>query len=486
MPFLRRRLAFITIAIAIAALYLYKLNGAGALGPDEPRYAAIGRSMARTGDLVTPSLWGTPWFEKPPLLYWMTAAGTTLELGPDLCGRLPVALLSLAFLAVTFVLLKSEFGFRAAASTTALLATSAGWLAFSSLCLTDLPLAVFFSLAVFLSLPLMREQPKLCQVNQRFVLIGICFGLAVLAKGLVPIALALPLLWFLRRLWRTWWIALAAFVVVAGPWYVAVYLKNGYPFIEDFFLKHHLERLYSASLQHVQPWYYYLPVLLAGIFPWTPLLGIFFLRNRDWDARRRCLAAVVLWGLVLFSASLNKLPGYLLPLFPSLFALVASQFESKCIIQFSRFWLIACAVLAACIPLVAKILPFSMAQGKLSLSAAGTVSLTEFFYIFVPIVAVLIAKRSWAAPVLVLCIVAGGFYLKIVSYPVLDQEVSARGFWRSIKASSGRLCDGGVNRDWVYGISYYRGALLPACSGEHAELRLRTEGHGPPVILAGK
>ncbi len=486
MPFLRRHLAFITIAIAIAALYLYKLNGVGALGPDEPRYAAIGRSMARTGDLITPKLWGLPWFEKPPLVYWMTAAGTTLGLGPDLCGRLPVALLSLAFLAASFVLLKSEFGFRAAASTAALLATSAGWLAFSSLCLTDLPLAVFFSLAVFLSLPLMREPHKLTQVNRRFVLIGVSIGLAALAKGLVPIALALPLFWFLRRLWRKWWIAIAAFVVVAGPWYIAVYLNNGYPFIEDFFLKHHLERLYSATLQHVQPWYYYLPVLLAGIFPWTPLLGIFFLRNRAWDTRRRCLAAVVLWGLVLFSASLNKLPGYLLPLFPSLFALIASQFESKSTVQFSRAWLIACAVLAACVPFIAKILPVSMAQGRLSFQTVGTVSLTEFFYILVPIVAVLIAKRSWAAPVLVLCIVAGGFYLKIVSYPVLDEKVSARGFWRSIKASSDRLCDGGVNRDWVYGISYYRGALLPACTGGHAELRLRTEGHGPPVILPGK
>lgn len=486
MPFLRRHLALITVAAAISALYLYKLNGAGVLGPDEPRYAAIGRRMAQTGDLVTPRLWGSPWFEKPPLLYWMAAAGTSLGLGPDLCGRLPVALLSLAFLALCFVLLKREFGFRVGAAAMALLATSAGWLAFSSLCLTDLPLACFFSLAVFLSLPVLREQPKLVRLNRRFALIGVSIGLAALAKGLVPIALALPLLWFLRRFWRKWWIAVAAFIVIAGPWYVAVYVKNGYPFIEDFFLKHHLERLYSASLQHVQPWYYYLPVLLAGIFPWTPLLGIFFLRSKAWDSRRRCLAGVVLWGLLLFSASLNKLPGYLLPLFPSLFALIASQFESKCIIQFSRGWLVACAVLAACIPLIAKILPFSLEQGRLSFQAFGSISLTAFFYIFAPIVAVLIAKRSWAAPVLVLCIVAGGFYLKIVSYPVLDREVSARGFWRTIRSSSDRLCDGGVNRDWVYGISYYRGALLPACKGGQAELRLRTEGHGRPVILEGK
>ena len=71
----RRLLPLVTLAVAIAALYLYKLDGVGVFGPDEPRYAAIGRSMAQTGDLVTPQLWGAPWFEKPPLLYWMTAAG---------------------------------------------------------------------------------------------------------------------------------------------------------------------------------------------------------------------------------------------------------------------------------------------------------------------------------------------------------------------------------------------------------------------------
>ena len=486
MSFLRRHFALITVAVAISALYLYKLNGVGVLGPDEPRYAAIGRSMAATGDLVTPRLWGAPWFEKPPLLYWMTAAGADLGLGADLCGRLPVALLSLAFLAFAFVLLKCEFGFRASAASVALLATSAGWLAFSSLCLTDLPLAAFFSLAVFLTLPLLREQPELKLLNRRFALIGVCFGLAMLAKGLVPVALALPLLWFLRVFWRKWWIAIAASMVIAGPWYIAVYLKNGYPFLEDFFLKHHLERLYSAALQHVQPWYYYLPVLIAGIFPWTPLLGLLALRKSTWDARRRCLAAVVLFGLLLFSSSLNKLPGYLLPLFPSLFALIASQFESRPIVQFSRLWLVGCAALAACIPLIARILPFSLAQGRFSLAAPGVVSLTEFFYILVPIVAVLVARRTWAAPVLVLCIVAGGFYLKIVSYPVLDRNVSPRGFWRDSKSISGTLCDGGVNRDWTYGISYYRGGLLPACTGGHAEVRLRSEGHGRPVILPAK
>jgi len=101
---------------AIAGFYLYKLDGVGVLGPDEPRYLAIGRSMAQSGDWITPRLWGSPWFEKPPLLYWITAAGTAIGLNQELSGRLPMVLLSLAFLAGMFALLRREFGMQAAAA----------------------------------------------------------------------------------------------------------------------------------------------------------------------------------------------------------------------------------------------------------------------------------------------------------------------------------------------------------------------------------
>ena len=80
--------------VCLFFLYFFGLTRTGLLGPDEPRYAAIGRAMATTGDWITPRLWGAPWFEKPALLYWMTAAGFKAGLGVDLAPRLPVALAS--------------------------------------------------------------------------------------------------------------------------------------------------------------------------------------------------------------------------------------------------------------------------------------------------------------------------------------------------------------------------------------------------------
>src|ERR1035437_10037575 len=91
-------------------LYFYHLGATGLLGPDEPRYASIAREMARSGDWITPRLWGQPWFEKPALLYWMTGAAFRLGIGPDLAPRLPAALMAAGFLVFYGWILRREFG----------------------------------------------------------------------------------------------------------------------------------------------------------------------------------------------------------------------------------------------------------------------------------------------------------------------------------------------------------------------------------------
>lgn len=478
---LRRTLPLTTLALAIAALYLYDLNGVGMLSPDEPRYSAIGHAMAQSRDFVTPHLWGKPWFEKPALLYWMIAMGASMGLGPELAGRLPVALLSLAFLAGYFELLRREFGRRAAAASAALLGTSAAWLAFSGLGVTDIPLAVFFGLSMVIALPLVNGDGS--SATARFSAIGICLGLATLAKGFVPFALAIPFFWFLRSFWRKWWIAALWCCLVAAPWYFAVSVRNGVAFWDEFFIKHHLERLYSNSLQHVQPWYYYLPVLLASLFPWTPLLGLIPHERKDWDRRRLFLGAVALFGLMFFSLSRNKLPGYLLPLMPALFALIGAHFESKHLAQLKQGWLLACALLAALIPLLAFTIPRAL-EGETGTLwyQLGRINRTEAFYIAVPIAAVLLARRSWAPIVLVICVVGSGLYLKHALYPQLDQSVSARGLWRSLGSDQSHVCDAGLHRNWEYGLAFYNGDPIPACSGRAGETALKQQGNRVPTV----
>jgi 4-amino-4-deoxy-L-arabinose transferase-like glycosyltransferase len=478
---LRRYLPLFTLFVATASFYLYNLDAVGLLGPDEPRYAAIGRAMAQTGDWITPHLWGPAWFEKPPFLYWMTAVATLLGARPEISARLPVALLSLSFLCVFHWLLSRQFGPWAAIISTATLATSAGWIAYSDLCLTDLPLACFFALSVLILLPLLRDKAAPSRV--RFALSGVALGLAVLAKGLVPLVLILPAFWFLRRYWRDWWVCATACLVVALPWYLLVFHRNGYPFIEDFFLKQHLERLYSKSLQHVQPWYYYLPVLLGILFPWTPLFGRLF-HKAMWDERHWFLLATSLFGFLFFSLSLNKLPGYLLPLTPLLFTLLGTAFEGTTPFNIRKRWLVPCAILAALIPLVADALPSILSAGRISAMQFQHLSATNWFYVIAPLAVVLVARRSWAPTLLVLCVISGGFFLKIKMFPVLDQQVSARTFWnQQIKPIAGEVCEEWIRRDWVYGLSFYRGELIPPCILQPREWHLMPRPRTRPDLV---
>ena len=97
------------LLVPLILLYLLYLGRVGFIGPDEPRYASIGRAMAVSGDWVTPRLDGQPWFEKPPLLYWLTGIGKILPLPDEWAARLPVALVSLAFLIFFYRTLLREF-----------------------------------------------------------------------------------------------------------------------------------------------------------------------------------------------------------------------------------------------------------------------------------------------------------------------------------------------------------------------------------------
>jgi 4-amino-4-deoxy-L-arabinose transferase-like glycosyltransferase len=480
----RPRLVLLLIfACALAVQYLYNLNGTGVLSTDEPRYAAIGRAMGMSGDWIVPRLWGTPWFEKPALLYWMTAAGTVVHLSQDLAGRLPVALLSLAFLAAWFFLLKREFDEVTAAIATLLLATSAGWLVYSSLCLTDLPLAVFYSLCVLCVLRVLRGDLS----RRTWVAMGVSMGLAVLAKGLVPLALSLPLLFFLRRYWRRWWIAAVCFLAVAAPWYGAVISRSGFAFIRVFFLEQQFSRLYSDALQHVQPPYYYVPVLLAFLFPWTPAL--FFIRPKLWrsDPRLLCLASVTLFGLLFFSVSINKLAGYVLPLLPALFLLIGDSLAK------SRAWqrkplLISCAALIATIPFIGQLVPAALTS-KVTVSSQTfllllPITLSMLMLFLTPLLVAIFARPLAAGGLLVLCTCVAVVALKSSAYPILDEQASPRGLWRQIQPEISDVCNAGLHRAWDYGLAFYNGSPIPLCDASPRRLHLVQQGSKRPEVVA--
>jgi 4-amino-4-deoxy-L-arabinose transferase-like glycosyltransferase len=471
------RLLWIAPAL-VYLLYFFQIAGAGILGADEPRYAAIGREMARSGDWITPRLWGEPWFEKPALLYWMTGVGFRLGLGPELAPRLPVALLSVAFLVFFWWILAREFGPRAAWLSTLILGTSAAWIGFSQVGVTDLPLTATFSAAMLLALPwIARRETRYLPAASALL------GFAVLAKGLLPVVLAAPL----AIGWRGWRDVIrprviAPFFIVALPWYVLCYLRNGYPFIDVFFIQHQFGRFVSGALQHVQPWWFYLPALAGLLLPWTPLLPLAADRAGYRDPRRLFLLLWVVFGLLFFSAAANKLPGYVLPLIPAVAALLGTALDRA---QRPAVWMSLCALVLVAFPLAIPVLPAAVADG---LSRAPRPALG--WTCLLPVAAaaavwMLEAKgRRLTATLLIAAGTAAGVAaLKIADSAELDRLASARTLWNAAGGRASEICVGELRRNWQYGLNYYAGTSLPSCKTAPRPIRImQTPGKIPQLL----
>jgi 4-amino-4-deoxy-L-arabinose transferase-like glycosyltransferase len=476
------RVLWIVLPLAYL-LYFYGLGAVGLLGPDEPRYASIAREMARSGDWITPRLWGQPWFEKPALLYWMTGAAFRLGVGPDLAPRLPVALMAVAFLVFYWWILRREFGARAAWFATLILGACGGWLVSSQVGVPDIPMAAAFSAAMLLALGWIGRRD-----TRHLPVAAALLGLAVLAKGPVALVLAAPLcLRFrgARDLVRPR--VVLPFLAVALPWYLLCYLRNGKVFLHDFFVVHNVERFTSNALMHVQPWWFYLPVLAGLLLPWFPLLLLLGRRAAYRDPRRLFLLAWVVFGMVFFTAATNKLPGYLLPLLPAAAALMGMALDKVETESAHAGPLLACcAALLVAFPVAARMLPAALATGLLK-APLPAFQATWLLAGGVAAAAWLLesrARRLAAVLLIAAGATAGTVYLKRVAAPELDRTVSARALWREISSRVDEVCVDRIERNWRYGLNYYSGAPLPECSGQPRPWWVRQSPGKPPNLGA--
>lgn len=471
------------LLLPLLLLYLYKLGGVGfGLDPDEPRYASIGREMAQSGDWVTPHLNGSPWYEKPPLLYWMTGAATKLKLRDEWAARLPVALLSLAFLLFFFAIVEREFSGHTAMIATAILGTSAGWIGYSSVAVTDLPMAVLFNAAMLIALfdtrP-RRGRPGGSLPVAAGWISGALLGLAILAKAFLPVALFFPV-WLIARGKRLAIIAGAA--LVAGPWHLWMLLKHGHAFWDVYFWQQQAGRLSSAALHHAQPVWFYLAVLPVGLFPWTPLFALLARKKTYDDVRVSSLAIWAALALVFLSVFSNKLPGYLMPLLPATAIVLAVALEKA---PAQQWWIGGCVLMLALAPLIATGLPEALVAGF-------THTHWTLRWTALPLVLPAAAGAWWLAwrkqPALAvlgaaLAVVIAAGYLKFATLPVVDQRLAARSFWKAHGGELAEACfDPGTARQSLYGLEYYADRELPECPPRPVPLRIVSTPQGLALV----
>ncbi len=425
---------------------------------------------------MTPRLWGRPWFEKPALLYWTTAAAFRAGLGEDWAPRLPVAVLSVLFLLFFFWRLKVELGNPAAGYATGVLATCAGWVAYSRVAVFDLPLSAAFGAAMLALLAWLERRQ-----TRWLTSFGAFLGVSVLAKGLVgPALAALTLLcWSARNGLRELWsplrpAALLVFLAVASPWYVLCYLRNGAPFLAEFFWRQHFSRYAAGALAHNQPLWYFAPVLAVGLLPWTPLLTAFGAKTL-W--RERKLFFFLAWAavtVIFFSFSRDKLPAYVLPALPAIAALAGAALARAKPMPIA---LSLCAATLALFPAAAAILPEALdsgARAALRTAAfpardmAAAAALAACVVLFERI-----GRRQAAVAVVLAASVAGYIWIAQTSFRLIDQKAGARSLWRQIQGRQQDLCLDGAPRSVAYGLYYYAGRIVPDCSVEPRPVHIR-------------
>ena len=303
--------------------------------PDEGRYVGVAREMLLRGDWLVPTLNGAPFFHKPPLFYWLTAASMQL-LGTDvLAARLASILAAAAVTTGLFVYLRRWADPIRARWAVIVLASTPLFFGGAQYANLDMLVAACIGGAVLCAAHALNSR----DAGQRYrVALASAFAVAalgVLAKGLigavVPVLVLLSWGLLTGRLMRTltllsWAPGVLLFFCLAAPWFIEMQAR--FPgFDHYFFVVQHFERFASTGFNNSQPIWFYPVVLGALMLPWSPWL--LALRRRSYWSQpdpshtRSLMAAWVVVVVCFFSMPSSKLIGYILPALPPLGFLVA-------------------------------------------------------------------------------------------------------------------------------------------------------------------
>jgi 4-amino-4-deoxy-L-arabinose transferase-like glycosyltransferase len=343
LSFRRKGLVLVaTLALGLL-LFVAQLGATGLVDETPPLFAAAARAMAETGDWLVPQVNGLPRYDKPPLVYWLMGLLYALPgqerwnpLG-SWAAALPSALAVVALmLLLAGTLLRWPQGPPPSSSSRTIVTALASALAFALSPLVLLWGRIGVSDALFtatLAATLLLCWRAYAAPNSRWWCPWPMLALAVLTKGPVAVVLvALTLLLFGwcqadgPRLWRQLR-PLAGLSLAGGlslPWYGLALLREGRPYWDSFFGYHNLQRFTAVVNHHLQPWWFFAPVLVAASLPATPLLllGLGRAFGTPWRGRQhrrlqappperslaRFAACWLLAVLVFFTLAATKLP----------------------------------------------------------------------------------------------------------------------------------------------------------------------------------
>lgn len=335
---LRRPVA--TLLLLSAVTFFAGLGRQAITDSDEAYYAEAAREMVESGDWLTPHFNYEQRWEKPILYYWLTAAAYLVAGPTEAAARFWSALSGVGLVLLTWAAGRRLTGRGDAGWVAgAMVATCFGAFVEARLALPDLPLAFFITLGIWAALR--AGDLDSAHPIRWWVVAGLAAGFGFLTKG--PVALAVPAVVLLPIWWRErertaltvhgLAAAAAAFAVVGLPWYAAMWMEHGTAYFESFFVGDNLERFTTTRFNEPRGVWFYIPVLVGGLMPWSAYLLVLPVRSAVallTRARRLDEGAwrLVLWAampLLLFTLSIGKQPRYILPVLPPVAMLLAAS-----------------------------------------------------------------------------------------------------------------------------------------------------------------
>jgi 4-amino-4-deoxy-L-arabinose transferase-like glycosyltransferase len=343
------RTAGVLLLLLVAGLLYFGRLGAPLLQPEDAYYAEIPREMAVANHWVVPLYRGQPYYQKPPLFFWLIRVAYACFGVHDWTARLIPCVAAVGTILVTFLWGTKSVGLRAGLAAALILCLSPRFLHQGRMITMD-GLLAFCTLSA-LALGQQAIQPGRLRWGC-WLLSAVACGLGLLTKGPVALVLvAVPLLAYQILDPRTarpggwiWSAYLATAIGLAAPWFVAMTWRDP-AFLREFFWTHHVVMRFAQPL-HPEPAWFYLPVLFLGMLPWTLLIPalIRLLLRRSAPARRQRPAELgfwllcCLWCLVFYSVAACKRIGYIVPAMPTLALALGYTLDKQVPSQGFRAW----------------------------------------------------------------------------------------------------------------------------------------------------
>jgi 4-amino-4-deoxy-L-arabinose transferase-like glycosyltransferase len=302
--------------------------------PDEGRYVGVAWEMVGSGNWLVPMLDTLPYFHKPPLFYWMTAAALSVFGANEWAARLASLIAATACGFGLYLFLRRWTRERTARIALVVLATMPFFFGGAQFANMDMLVAACMTGTILCTADAVLSSPD--GSPRRATLAGAyaLAALGVLAKGLIGVVIPglVIVAWLLLMhrfkaiLQLLWLPGVVLFALIAVPWFAL--MEARYPgFFDYFFVHHHLQRYATSGFNGRQAFWFYVPVFAAITLPWSPLLVAGLRKQSPTDGLRpEILSLMWIWlaaTLLFFSLPASKLVGYVLPAAPPAAALIA-------------------------------------------------------------------------------------------------------------------------------------------------------------------